>query len=224
MHSPLVGVLALQGAYAFHARALDELGAACRLVRRADELEGIDALVVPGGESTTIAMLMDSAGLVDPIGERLASGLPVFGTCAGMILLAAEVVDGQPAQPSFGAIDITVRRNASGRQVDSFEEDIDVEVLTGGAFHGVFIRAPSVLRAGPDVEVLARTRYVVAGADAGHGAEPLEGTPVLCRSGVVLVSAFHPELTEDRRLHRLFLDMVDRGMSTSRAIPTERSS
>ncbi len=173
---PRIGVLALQGAFAAHARVLTDLGADAVEVRRPDQLDGVDALVMPGGESTTMSMLLESSGLFDPLAKRLADGLPVLGTCAGMILLAVEVVDGRPDQRSFGAIDLTVRRNAYGRQVDSFETDLDVPELGPAPFHAVFIRAPGVDRAGADVDVLASW----------------EDRPVLARQGAVTVAAFHP--------------------------------
>jgi len=186
-----VGILAVQGAVREHAAALTELGAATLEVRTPDDLGAVDALVLPGGESTTISFLLGSSGLFDPVAARLTGGMPAFGTCAGMILLAAEVLDGRPDQRSFGAIDLAVRRNAFGRQVDSFEADLAVEGLDG-PFRGVFIRAPVVERAGPAVEVLAR----------------IDGAPALCRQGAVLTAAFHPELSGDLRLHRLFLEGV----------------
>jgi pyridoxal 5'-phosphate synthase pdxT subunit len=187
-----VGVLALQGAFAAHARVLNDLGADAVEVRRPAELEGVDALVMPGGESTTMSMLLESSGLFDPIAKRLADGLPVLGTCAGMILLATEVIDGRQDQRSFGAIDLTVRRNAYGRQVDSFETDLDIAEVGPTPFHAVFIRAPGVERVGPDVEVLAE----------------LDGQAVLARQGPVTVAAFHPELSDDPRLHARFLEEV----------------
>ena len=187
-----VGVLALQGAFAAHARTLADLGAEPVLVRRPEHLAGVDAVVLPGGESTTMSMLLESSELIEPLAERLADGMPAFGTCAGMILLGAEVLDGRPHQRCYGAVDITVRRNAFGRQVDSFEADLDVGGIDDAdrPFRAVFIRAPFVERAGPDVEVLAE----------------VDGHPVLCRQGPVLVAAFHPELGDDPRLHRLFLE------------------
>ncbi len=188
---PVVGVLALQGAFAAHRQALARLGADAREVRTADQLAAVDGLVIPGGESTTMAMLLDRTGLREPLAARLADGMPVFGTCAGMILLADEVLDGRPDQWSFGVIDVGVRRNAYGRQLESFETDLDVVGLDR-PFHAVFIRAPGVVRTGPDVAVLAE----------------LDGAPVLVRQGTVLASAFHPELTADRRVHELFLDLV----------------
>jgi len=185
-----VGVLALQGATRPHVEVLSALGADPVEVRTPDDLNVVDALVLPGGESTTMSFLLDSSGLRSPLRGRLDDGMPALGTCAGMILLATEVLDGRPDQESLGAIDITVRRNAFGRQRDSFEADLDVEGLAGGTFHAVFIRAPFVERTGDDVEVLASV--------SGH--------PVLCRSGRVLVSSFHPELSDDLRLHQLFLE------------------
>ena len=188
----MIGVLALQGAFESHQQRLVELGAPARQVRTPAELAGVDALVMPGGESTTMSMLLTSSGLFDPIAERLEDGMPVFGTCAGMILLASEVLGGRPDQRSFGAIDITVQRNGYGRQLDSFETEIVVPGLGPDAapFHGVFIRAPKVVRAGAGVEVLAE-----------H-----EGVPVLVRHGTVTVASFHPELAYDHRLHAQFLN------------------
>ena len=188
-----VGVLALQGAYVRHAEALGALGAHPVEVRVTEDLTGVDAIVLPGGESTTLSRLLETSGLFDPLAERLAGGLPALGTCAGMILLASTVLDGRADQRCFGAIDITVRRNAFGRQVDSFEADLPVEGLAGGNFPAVFIRAPVVERVGDGVEVLA----TVPG-DPGR-------RPVLCRRGPVLVAAFHPELSGDLRLHQKFL-------------------
>jgi 5'-phosphate synthase pdxT subunit len=184
-----VGVLALQGAFAAHAAALRALGAEPCEVRTADQLAEVDAIVVPGGESTTMSMLLERGGLFEPLAERLAGGLPALGTCAGMILLGAEILDGRPDQRCFGAIDISVRRNAFGRQVDSFEADLSLAELEGGPFRAVFIRAPFVERTGADVEVLAT----------------VDGHPVLCRQGGVTVAAFHPELSDDLRLHDHFL-------------------
>jgi 5'-phosphate synthase pdxT subunit len=186
-----IGILALQGAVDAHGRAVSALGSTPVFVRTPEQLAGIDALILPGGESTTISFLLDSSGLREPVAERLADGMPAFGTCAGMILLAAEVADGRADQRSFGAIDIDVRRNAFGRQVDSFEADLAVEGLAE-PFHAVFIRAPFVERVGPGVDVLAT----------------VDDHPVLCRRGAVMVSAFHPELTDDPRLHELFLQEV----------------
>jgi 5'-phosphate synthase pdxT subunit len=184
-----VGVLALQGAYAAHAACLRSLGAEAREVRTPDDLADIDALVLPGGESTTMSMLLESAGLFDPLAARLGDGMPALGTCAGMILLGAEILDGRADQRCFAAIDISVRRNAFGRQLDSFEADLPLDALDGDPFRAVFIRAPFVERAGPDVEVMAT----------------VDDHPVLCRQGEVTVAAFHPELSHDLRLHDHFL-------------------
>ena len=198
MPSPRVGVLALQGASAAHADALRRLGAEAVEVRTPAQLDGVDGVVLPGGESTTISFLLDSNELREPLAERLADGLPAFGTCAGMILLATDVLDGRPDQRSFGVIDLAVRRNAFGRQLDSFEADLDVTGLDE-PFHAVFIRAPGVEATGEGVEVLAE----------------VDGQAVLCRQGAIMVSSFHPELTDDLRLHQMFLDSFDR-------VPTER--
>jgi 5'-phosphate synthase pdxT subunit len=187
-----VGVLALQGAAGRHADALAALGAAPVEVRTPDDLVGVEALVLPGGESTTISRLLDTSGLFDPVAERLAAGMPALGTCAGMILLAADVLDGRPDQRSFAAIDVAVRRNAFGRQVDSFEAELEVDGLDGAGFPAVFIRAPVVERVGEGVEVLAE----------------VDGRPVLCRQGAVTVAAFHPELSGDLRLHRRFVSEI----------------
>lgn len=196
MNRTPVGVLALQGAFAAHEQRLAEIGVITRQVRTPDDLEVVDALVMPGGESTTMSMLLESGGLFDAIAARLSDGLAVFGTCAGMILLAREVLAGRPDQRCFGAIDITVRRNGYGRQVDSFESELEVRGFEPGApgFHGVFIRAPRVERVGAGVEVLAE-----------H-----DGDPVLLRQGRVTVASFHPELTHDTRLHTQFLEHVAR--------------
>lgn len=189
---PRIGVLALQGAFALHAEALARLGLSPVEVRRPDQLADVDALVMPGGESTTMIKLMNAFELTEPLAKRLADGMPVFGTCAGMILLAAHVADGQPDQLSFGAIDLDVRRNGYGRQVDSFEADLLVPAVGEEPVRAVFIRAPVVERVGPGVEVLAE----------------IDGIPVVCRQGPVLVASFHPELSGDDRLHQLFLDSV----------------
>ncbi|MGQ0617197.1 MAG: pyridoxal 5'-phosphate synthase glutaminase subunit PdxT [Acidimicrobiia bacterium] len=193
-----VGVLALQGAFGLHVEVLRRLGAEAVEVRVPDALAGIDALVMPGGESTTMSMLLDSSGLYDVVADRIDAGMPVLGTCAGMILLAETVLDGRADQRSFGVLDVDVRRNAFGRQVDSFEADIDVDVdvegIDGRPFHAVFIRAPEVVRAGPEVQTLARLR----------------GRPVLVRHArrAVWAAAFHPELSDDARIHRRFLQEV----------------
>jgi 5'-phosphate synthase pdxT subunit len=187
-------VLALQGDVREHVRTLAELGAASAEVRTQSDLADVDALIIPGGESTTMSLLLESSGLLEPLRTRLDAGMPAFGTCAGMILLAADVVDGRPDQHRFGAIKIGVRRNAFGRQVDSFETDLAVKGLDG-PLHAVFIRAPVVEWVGPDVEILAE----VSGADGVP-------RPVVCRQGSVLVAAFHPELSGDVRMHREFLN------------------
>jgi len=186
-----VGVLALQGAFDVHKQRLEQLGATAPLVRTTADLVGLDAIVLPGGESTTMSHLLTTSGLFDDLEGRLLDGLAVFGTCAGMILCATDVLDARPDQRGFDLIDVTVRRNGYGRQLDSFEADLSVVGLADD-FHAVFIRAPLVERVGPDVEVLAR-----------H-----DGVPVLVRSGRCTVSAFHPELTDDARLHQLFLDSL----------------
>ena len=188
-----IGVLALQGAFRAHVEAGAALGLAALEIRTASQLEGCDRLVSPGGESTTMSMMLDRNELREPIAKRLADGMPVFGTCAGMILLAAEVSDGRDDQESFGAIDVSVRRNGYGRQNQSFSDEIDIARADGGdePFHAVFIRAPRVERIGDGVEVLATYR----------------DEPVLCRQGPILVAAFHPELAPDRRLHRYFVTL-----------------
>jgi pyridoxal 5'-phosphate synthase pdxT subunit len=184
-----VGVLALQGAFARHMACIDAVGAEPVEVRDPADLAGVDALVLPGGESSTMSMLLESAGLFDPIAERLGDGMPAFGTCAGMILLGSEIEGGRPDQRCFGSVDVSVRRNAFGRQVDSFEADLDIDGVPGGPVPAIFIRAPFVERAGDAVEVLAE----------------VDGHPVVCRQGPVLITAFHPELCDDLRLHHLFL-------------------
>lgn len=188
MVGPTIGVLALQGAFAAHVAILDSLGATTVEVRRRDQLAGLDGIVLPGGESSTMSMLLDRSGMIDPLGRLLHGGLPVLGTCAGLILLASEIRDGRADQHALGLLDMTVVRNGYGTQVDSFEADLDID---GEAppFHAVFIRAPVVQRVGPDIEVVAS----------------VDDHPVLCRRGVVTVSAFHPELTADDRIHRRWL-------------------
>lgn len=192
----LVGVLALQGDVAEHEAVLRSLGAAVLQVRRPEDLSRVDALVLPGGESTTLSMLLDWSGLIEPLQQRLNDGMPAFGTCAGLILLARQILDGRKDQHCFGAIDLSARRNAFGPQVDSFEADLQVSGLVG-ALHAVFIRAPSIESIGPGVETLAE----VQGIDSQKRA-------VLCREGRVLVAAFHPEISGDSRVHQLFLDSV----------------
>lgn len=188
---PVVGVLALQGAFAAHAERLESLGVEVRFVRRPEQLFGLSGLVLPGGESTTMSNLLVSSGLDAGLRRYIGDGFPVFGTCAGMILLASSILDGRPDQISLGALDITVRRNGYGRQVDSFETDLEVTSLDS-PFHAVFIRAPVIESHGPDVEVLAS----------------VDDHPVLVRSGRVLAASFHPELTDDSRIHEVFLQLT----------------
>jgi pyridoxal 5'-phosphate synthase pdxT subunit len=192
-----IGVLALQGDVREHLRALEECGAVASTVRRPEELEAADALVIPGGESTTMSNLAISFGLLEPIRKRIAGGMPVYGSCAGMIMLATTVLDGRPDQESFGGIDMTVRRNAFGRQIDSFEAPVSIEGIAGGDFHAVFIRAPWVEQVGPDAEALGR----VTSGDAA-------GRIVAVRQQNLLATAFHPELTGDLRVHGYFVEMV----------------
>jgi 5'-phosphate synthase pdxT subunit len=195
-----IGVLALQGDVREHLRALAEGGAEALAVRRPSELDTVDALVIPGGESTTMSNLAISFGLLEPIRKRIADGMPVYGSCAGMIMLAGTVLDGRPDQESFGGIDMTVRRNAFGRQVDSFEGSVDISDIDGGPFHAVFIRAPWVEDVGPEVQVMGRV------SDG-----PAAGRIVAVQQGHLLATAFHPELTGDLRVHRYFVEMVRRG-------------
>jgi 5'-phosphate synthase pdxT subunit len=238
-----IGILALQGDVREHEAAFDELGVATRLVRRPAQLDGVDGIVLPGGESTTLSMLLQSSGLFDPLAAALADGLPAFGTCAGLVLLSRRILDGRPDQRPFGVLDCAVRRNGYGRQRFSFEAslavsglalagldtpDLDVAGVDGASIDvagvdvasidvasidvagvearmpAVFIRAPVVVELGPGVEVLATL-------DAGPDGHP---DPVACRQGPVLATAFHPELTPDRRLHRLFAEMARLGSSS----------
>ena len=189
--SPTIGVLALQGAFRAHADAFAALGARVREVRTAGDVEGLNAIVLPGGESTTMSKLLDSAALRRPLADALQAGLPAFATCAGLILLAATVLDGRPDQTGFATLDVTVRRNAYGRQLDSFETDLDVNGLES-PFHAVFIRAPLIEQLGEGVQVLAR-----------H-----DGHAVLVRQGSTMAMSFHPELAGDHRLHARFLQEV----------------
>jgi 5'-phosphate synthase pdxT subunit len=196
-----VGVLALQGDVREHLAALRAAGAEARPVRRPGELADVDGLVLPGGESTTMSRLLDTFELLAPLRDRLADGMPAYGSCAGMILLAKEVRDGRPDQHQLGALDMVVRRNAFGRQVDSFEEDLAFVDVPGGPVHAVFIRAPWVESTADHVEVLATVPDSPA---AGIAA----GKIVAVRQGSVLATAFHPELTGDGRVHELFVRMV----------------
>jgi len=187
-----IGVLAMQGAFVEHIFALRQLGAEAVPVRRVDELKGICGLVIPGGESTTICKLMREYSLIEEVCKLIAKGLPVLGTCAGMILLAKEILG--PNEHSLKVMNIKVRRNAFGRQVDSFEADLDIPALGHPPFRAVFIRAPWIETAGEGVEILASLP---------------DGTPVAAREGNLVATAFHPELTPDLRLHEYFLSVVD---------------
>jgi 5'-phosphate synthase pdxT subunit len=191
---PAVGVLSLQGDVIEHLRALESAGARPLRVRRPGELDQVDGLVIPGGESTTIWKLVEIFELTEPLRKRISGGMPVFGSCAGMIMLADRLLDGIAGQETLGGIDMTVRRNAFGRQVDSFEADIPLTGVPGPALRAVFIRAPWVEETGPEVEIL--------------GADPGTGRIVAVRQGPALATAFHPELTGDLRVHKLFVDMV----------------
>jgi 5'-phosphate synthase pdxT subunit len=198
---PIVGVLALQGDVREHVVALAEAGAGTVEVRRPEQLDGLDGLVIPGGESTTIGRLLTMFDLIEPLRQQVRDGLPVFGSCAGMVLLAGTVLDGKAGQTLVGGLDIVVRRNAFGRQVDSFETSIEFAGVSGGPVHGVFIRAPWVETVGPDVEVLARVPDGPAAGAAG-------GKVVAVRQGSILATSFHPELSGDPRVHALFVSMV----------------
>ena len=206
---PVIGVLALQGDVREHLRALGAAGADARPVRRLAEVESVDGLVIPGGESTTLWKLAEAFELLDPVRKLIAGGLPAFGSCAGLIMLADRLEDGAAGQQTFGGIDMTARRNAFGRQVDSFEREVTLRLDAGAPdghgpgtretpegdqapFHAVFIRAPWVAQAGPEVNVLAEDN----------------GRIVAVRQGPLLATAFHPELTPDRRIHELFVEMV----------------
>jgi 5'-phosphate synthase pdxT subunit len=188
---PLIGVLALQGAFREHVRALEAAGARTRLVRLPEDLQGLQGLVIPGGESTTMTLLLERMNLLGPVREVIAAGLPTMATCAGLILLAGEISDGLDGQRGLDLMDLSVRRNGYGRQVHSFEVDLEIEGLEGGPFPGVFIRAPLVERAGT-AEVIAR-----------H-----EGRPVALRQDNMLGLCFHPELSGDHRLHSFFVAMA----------------
>ena len=195
--APVIGVLALQGDVVEHLRALAETGAASVGVRRPDELAGVDALIIPGGESTTIWKLAVAFEVAEPLRKRLAGGMPAFGSCAGMIMLADRLLDGADGQETFGGIGMTVRRNAFGRQVDSFESDICLDGIASPPeppFRAIFIRAPWVEAVSAEVTVL--------------GTERVTGRIVAARQGPLLATSFHPELTGDLRIHRYFVDMV----------------
>ncbi|ADB75786.1 pyridoxal 5'-phosphate synthase glutaminase subunit PdxT [Geodermatophilus obscurus] len=200
--TPVVGVLALQGDVREHLATLPELGAEAVTVRRPGELAAVDALVVPGGESTTMTKLAARFGLLGPLRDAVAGGLPVYGSCAGMIMLADRLLDAPADQVTVGGLDVTVRRNAFGRQVDSFESQVEIDGVAGGPVHAVFIRAPWVEQAGEGVQVLGR---VVGG--------PADGRIVAVRQGNLVATSFHPELTGDRRVHALFVDIVRRHLA-----------
>ena len=200
-----VGVLALQGAFIEHEKALARIGVEPVEVRLPGELEGLDGLILPGGESTTIGQMAERWGLLEPIRAFARSGWPLWGTCAGMVLMAKEVVDGVSGQPRLELMDVMVRRNAFGRQVDSFEVGLEVPALGEEPFHAVFIRAPLIERVGKDVEILARLEPALSGAEG-------DGAVVAVRQGNLLATAFHPELTDDDRFHRYFLGLA--GAST----------
>jgi 5'-phosphate synthase pdxT subunit len=189
---PKVGVVALQGGFAEHVAALEAIGAHAVTFRTPGDLAGVDALVLPGGESTTMSMLLASSGLRDAVAGCLAEGTPAFGTCAGLILLAREVGDGRPDQETFGVLDVAVLRNGYGRQTESFEAPVTVTGAGAEPFPAVFIRAPRITGTGEGVEVLAS----------------VDGEPVLVRQGILLAATFHPELSGDLRLHHLFLERV----------------
>ncbi len=189
--APRVGVLALQGDVVEHLRALRDAGARPVRVRRPHDLEALDGIVIPGGESTTIGCLLEVSGLLEPLRQLISQGTPAFGTCAGLILLSRDLAQTR-SQPLLGGLDVTTRRNAFGRQVDSFEADLEVPGLDGGPVRAVFIRAPWIERVGDEVEVLAE----------------VGGRPVLVAQGDILAAAFHPELTDDRRLHHAFVERV----------------
>ena len=190
-----IGILALQGAFAAHQRVLTDLGASVTLVRGVEDVNGLDGIVLPGGESTTMSMLLDSSGIAAPLRERVRHGFPAFGTCAGLILLAKKIVDGRADQQQLGGLAITARRNGYGRQIDSFEASISVsEAGNTFAMNGVFIRAPRIEEVTGDVEVLGT----------------VNGDVVLVRQGNILGATFHPELSDDHRVHEMFLKMVSR--------------
>ncbi len=197
MNQPVIGVLALQGDSREHLRRISASGAAAIPVRCPDELATVDGLILPGGESTTIAKLLSRFDLMQPLRARIRAGLPVYGSCAGMILLADRILDAPADQDTIGGIDVTVRRNAFGRQVESFENEVPMPELGARSFAAVFIRAPWVEQAGPAVQILGR----VSGGAA-------DGKVVAVRQGALLATSFHPELTDDGRVHAFFVDMV----------------
>ncbi len=192
-----IGVLALQGDVREHLRALNDAGAQAVLVRGPDELDGVDALVIPGGESTTMGKLASAFELLEPLRKRIDAGMPAYGSCAGMIMLADRVLDGADGQETIGGLDMVVRRNAFGRQTDSFEGEVSLQGLEGGPLRAVFIRAPWVESVDDSVDVLGRVEE-----------GPAAGRIVAVRQGPLLATSFHPELTGDARIHRFFVDMV----------------
>ncbi|WP_375003321.1 pyridoxal 5'-phosphate synthase glutaminase subunit PdxT [Aeromicrobium sp. CTD01-1L150] len=209
MTSPNIGVLALQGDVREHVQAIERLGVRAFGVRRSEEVDRCDGLIVPGGESTTMIKLARVFGVLEPIRRGIADGLPVFGTCAGMIMLADRLRDGADGQETFGGLDATVRRNAFGRQVDSFEADLDF-TLFDDPVHAVFIRAPWIEEVGPGVDVLAS---VPIADGPGSGDHPTDRI-VAVQQGPMLATSFHPEVDDDLRLHRHFLDIVSEPLET----------
>jgi 5'-phosphate synthase pdxT subunit len=220
-----IGVLDLQGDVREHVAALKDLGVSSRRVKRPADLIGVAGLILPGGESTTLSMLLESTGLFDPIAALLTDGLPVLGTCAGLVLLATEVLDGRPDQRVFGALPAVVRRNGFGRQLQSFETTLTMSQSSNGEgvaasefqvapLPAVFIRAPKVVSVGPDVQVLAELDQSDSRFGDAHSVAD-EPTPVLIRHGKVLASSFHPELTLDRRIHRLFTEICGHQFAVS---------
>ncbi|RKT86546.1 5'-phosphate synthase pdxT subunit [Saccharopolyspora antimicrobica] len=212
MTNPVIGVLALQGGVAEHLAALERCGADARPVRRAEELAAVHGIVLPGGESTTMTRLLDTFELYEPLRERLAAGLPAYGSCAGMIMLAREVADQDPELPAvrpLGALDMVVRRNAFGRQVDSFETHLDFAGVPGGPVHAVFIRAPWVEEVGPEIDVLATVPDMHGDDPDSTGRSSGVGRIVAVQQGSVLATSFHPELVGgDERVHRYFVQIV----------------
>lgn len=206
----MIGILAVQGGVQEHERTLDRLGVDHRQVRRVEHLDGLSGIILPGGESTTMSKLLELGGMLEPLRAALAAGLPAYGTCAGMILLASEILDTRPDAHCLSAIDMTVRRNAFGRQVDSFESDLAVDGVAEPVT-AVFIRAPWVERVGDEVEVLAR---VPSG--------PAEGAIVAVRQGRCMATSFHPEVTENTAIHQLFLRIVD-AAGYLHALPSEET-
>ncbi|HWU32812.1 MAG TPA: pyridoxal 5'-phosphate synthase glutaminase subunit PdxT [Marmoricola sp.] len=199
MSVPVIGVLALQGDVREHSAVLERCGAQTRAVRRPSELDGLQGIVLPGGESTTMSKLAVAFEIFEPLRERLHEGLPALGTCAGMIMLADRILDPRSGQQTFGGIDITVRRNAFGRQIDSFESELEFANQASGdtPLHAVFIRAPWVEEAGDSVDVLARVRT-----------GPAAGRIVAVQQGHLMATSFHPEVTDDDRIHRAFLNLI----------------